>query len=263
MRRGKFRNLFQVKGCFPPQSLSKTLTTPTMIRPSSPFIFHILLLLTFPLSIHANKPQTRAITEGQEAANLPDQPPSSQTAPVVSSAKDGLLVRYDEASECEADTRERGWQRSKSYSVDQCHNLLPHVTTALSVVSPATCANGTRASFAVYRYRNCEENRFGPAKIIAVGDEDLWTCIDASSLWSFAYLCEGIEEEEGREWFSPAGILAILSGLTTLGLVVGNVLIFCVCLAIVILTGGVVIRGLRMLGGMISVRSEYSSPPSD
>jgi hypothetical protein len=125
------------------------------------------------------------------------------------------------------------------YAFDWCHNLDPFVIREIQIAEPAICANGNRAFFEVFK--SSFFKGFGSASTqvsgVMVGQR-----ISVRSWQSFAFVCDGIGEEESRtfidlsHWISPWTAFWLILGTLFLALSLGTAFLFCG--GFVILMGG-------------------------
>jgi len=136
----------------------------------------------------------------------------------------GTVETYLDFNTCDAPIHKQVFN-GKHYDVDICHNLNPSLYNTIKITEPAICPNGTRALFARYRYSGCS----GPfSAVTQVSDNVLGKCIDSSNLWSFAFVCDGVQKNGGLGdgWFRPLAMFSFILGTTVFAFGVLTAVVF-------------------------------------
>jgi hypothetical protein len=117
------------------------------------------------------------------------------------------------------------------YDFDQCHKLDPFAVKELQILEPAVCASGTKALFTLFRSPSCNEG-FGSASM-EMSDDVVGKCMSVRSWRSFAFICDGIVEEERgtvidlSSWISPWAAFLLIAATLFLALSLGTAFLFC------------------------------------
>jgi hypothetical protein len=155
----------------------------------------------------------------------------------------GTIHLFSDTTGCESEP-----SIQRTYDVDRCYNLNPHVTKEIKIITPAICDNGKRALFGAYQSSNCWGNMY---TLKQISDGAVGQCSDASSLWSFAFVYDGLKEETGL--FRPMAVFWLVIGLVLLGL---GLAMSCLCCGGFVLVSGafsLLIWGFWTLRKMIKV----------
>ncbi len=136
-----------------------------------------------------------------------------------------------------------------TYRADECQNLNPHEISQIQIASPAICRNGTRALFTVFASSNCW---FSASETTQVSDEVVGRCIDASQVWSCAFICEGLPEGSGGVGKLLAAV-AVVGGLAVIGFGVLAGVFFCGGGMIFFALVGLLLWGFWILVGLMKV----------
>jgi hypothetical protein len=155
----------------------------------------------------------------------------------------GTVHLFSETTDCESEP-----SIQRTYDVDRCYNLNPHMTKEIKIITPAICDNGTRALLGAYQSSNCWGSIY---TLKQISNEPVRQCSDANSLWSFAFVCDELKEE--TRLFRSMAVFWLVIGLVLLGL---GLAISCLCCGGFVLVSGAFslsFWGFWTLGKMIKV----------
>ncbi|KAH7370486.1 hypothetical protein BKA65DRAFT_545199 [Rhexocercosporidium sp. MPI-PUGE-AT-0058] len=200
---------------------------------------YILLALSALLS-------TSACNRGnQHLMGTDHKNPSITRVEVVNvSPAPGSVQRYTEPGSCSSSLPIT--TNSITYPADECLNLNPHSIAQIQILSPAICPNGTRAVFTVFGSSNCWGS---VSETTEVSDQVVGRCIDASQVWSYAFVCEGLPD--GVPWGKIAAIVGVVGGLAVVGLGLLTGLFFCGGGLVFISLLGLCLWGFWILMGLV------------
>ncbi|KAL2066319.1 hypothetical protein VTL71DRAFT_2390 [Oculimacula yallundae] len=198
----------------------------------------------------------RQYVMSSDGIGIHKKPSSPSIEVVTASPGPGSVQRYTEPGSCSSLVPIA--TNSITYAPDECQNLNPHEIAQIQILSPAICPNGTRAVFTVFGSSNCWGS---VSQTTQVSDEVVGRCIDASQVWSCAFVCEGLPD--GAPVGKILAAVAVVGGLAVVGLGLLTGLFFCGGGLMVVALVGLCLWGFWILVHMIMKAFRSSPRPAE